>query len=240
MLPKNNQGSVLVRVIIVLVVLAGAAVAFFLSTQRTARVKAASRDTAVDAVTGSVMISADGGYRDLPSEAAGKVVECNIKQGSSFKKGDVLVKLDTTDLQRGKDEAKRKYDSDKERAKFILDNNPEKKVAEEKLANLERLRKLGNVSDDDVNAAERTLAAIKSKLGLAALDDKKGDEDYKVLIDGYDLLLKKMEVRAPFDGAIESVLTWEGALITTGTPVARVYSHSRIVAAKIGVRVLAV
>ncbi len=233
MLPKNNQGSVLIRVIVVLVVIAGAAVAFFLSTQRTARVKAASRDTAVDAVTGSVMISADGGYRDLPSEAPGKVVECNIKPGSHFKKGDVLVKLDTTDLQRLKDEANRKYDSDKARAKIILDN-PEKNVATVKLANAKRLFSLGNVSEDDVNTVQRALDAINTKLNLTEFDDKKSDDDYKVAMDGYDLLLKKMEVRAPFDGAIESALTWEGALITVGTPVAKVYSHARIVAAKIG------
>ena len=234
MRPKNNQGSVLVRVIIVLVVFAGAAVAFFLSTQRTARVKAASRDTAVDAVTGSVMISADGGYRDLPSEAAGKVAECNIKPGSHFKKGDVLVKLDTTELQRTKDETDRKYKSDKARAKIILDNNPEKKVATEKLANAKRLFLLGNASDDEVNTAQRALDAITTKLSLTDFDDKKGEEDYRLANEGYDLLLKKMEVRAPFDGTIEGALTWEGALITVGTPVARVFSRSRVVAAKIG------
>ena len=43
-----------------------------------------------------------------------------------------------------------------------------------------------------------------------------------------------MEILAPFDGTVEGALTWEGALIAIGTPVARIFSRSRVVAAKIG------
>ncbi len=234
MRPKNNQGSVLVRVVVVLVLLGGAAAAFFLSTDRTARVKAASREIAVDAVTGSVMIYAEGLIRDLPSEAAGKVIECNIKAGSLFKKGDVLVKLDTTDLLRKKRELQRVFDDNKARTKIVLDNNPDKKVATEKLDNTKRLFALGNASEDDVNSAKRALDAINTKATLAQFDDGKGDEDHRVAIEELDLLLKKMETRAPFDGAVDVVLTWEGALISVGTPVAKIFSRARIVAAKIG------
>lgn len=231
---KNNQGSVLLKVVIVLVLLGGATAAFYLTTQRTARVKAASRDTAVDAVTGSVMIYADGGIRDLPSEALGKVVFCNIKPGSHFKTGDVLVRLDITDLERRKRELKRVHDDTQARAKIIVDSNPEKKVAAEMLANAERLLVLGSASDEQVRTARRALDAIETRLTVAQFDDKKGDEDHRVAMEDLDLLLKKMEIRAPFDGTVESALTWEGALIAIGTPVAKIFSRLRTVAAKIG------
>src|ERR1043165_5863035 len=125
MLAKKTNGSALLKLGIVLAVLAGAGFLVFQNLQGTARVKAVNRDVAIDAVTGSVVIQADGDFKQLKSEAPGKVLLANIKPGSHFKKGDVLVQLDTSELDRQVAETKRKYESAKERAKIILDNNPE-------------------------------------------------------------------------------------------------------------------
>lgn len=235
MIAKRNKGSLLLKLAVVLVVLAGAAGFILQNLQGTARVKPVNRDTAVDAVTGSVEVAADGGFKELKSEAAGKVVVANIKPGSDFKKGDVLVQLDTTEIDRQIDETERKYKSDKARAKIILDNNEEKKVAQQKLDTAKRLFQLGNASEDDVKTVQRALDAIETKLKLTDFDDKKGDEDYKVAMDGLKLLRKKLQVVAPFDGTIhnDGAMTWEGALINAGQPVTLVFSRKRVVVAKI-------
>jgi RND family efflux transporter MFP subunit len=54
-------------------------------------------------------------------------------------------------------------------------------------------------------------------------------------MDGLALLRDKMRVLAPFDGTIhnDGALTWEGALINAGQPVALVFSRTRVVVAKI-------
>ncbi len=235
MFAKKNNGSVLLKLGIVLVVLAGAGWVIFQNLQGTAKVKAVNRDMAIDAVTGSVVIQADGGFKELKSQAMGKVVKANIKPGSHFKQSDVLVQLDTSDLDRQEAETTRKYESAKARAKIILDNNPEKKVAEEKLETAKRLFKAGNVAEDDVNSLQRALDAIETRLKLTAFDDEKADADYKVAMDEFTIAREKMSVGAPFDGTIhnDGAMTWEGALISAGQPVTLVFSRKRIVVAKI-------
>lgn len=232
---NRNKGSILLKLGLVLLVLAGVAVAVLQNIRDTARVKPVNRDTAIDAVTGSVVVHADGGFKELKSEAAGKVVVANLKPGSHFKKGDVLVQLDTTELDRQIAETKRKFESDKARAKIQLENNPERKVAEERLATAQRLFQLGNASEEDVKNLQRALDAIDTRLKLTEFDDQKGEVDFKVAMEALELLREKMRVVAPFDGTIhnDGALTWEGALINSGQPVALVFSRKRVVVAKI-------
>jgi RND family efflux transporter MFP subunit len=198
-------------------------------------VKAVNRDMAVDAVTGSVVVHAEGGFKELKSEAPGKVVQANLKPGSHFKKGDVLVQLDTTEIDRQMAEAKRKYEFEKARARIVLDNNPEKIVAQERLDTAKRLFQLGSSSEEEVRTLQRALDAIETRLKLTVIDDEKGDADYKVAMENLALLREKMQVVAPFDGTIhnDGALTWEGALINAGQPVALVFSRTRVVVAKI-------
>ena len=235
MFAKKTNGSVLLKLGLVLALLAGAGYVVWHNLRGTARVKAVNRDVAVDAVTGSIVVQADGGFKQLKSEAAGKVVETNIKPGSHFKKGDALVQLDTTEIDRQIAETKRRFESDKARAKILLDNNPEKKVAQERLDTAKRLFQLGNASEDEVKVLQRGLEAIETRLKLTEFDDQKGDVDYRVAMEGLALLREKMRVVAPFDGTIhnDGALTWEGALINAGQAVTEVFSRQRVVVAKI-------
>ena len=161
-----SKGGLIVRLAVVLAVLAAAGVAIVHSLRETARVKAVNRDTAIDAVTGSVVVQADGGFKELRMEAAGKVKVANIEPGSSFRKGDVLVQLDTTELDRQIAETRRKFESDKARAKIALENNPERKVAEERLATAKRLFDLGNASEEDLKGAQRALDGIVTRRNI--------------------------------------------------------------------------
>lgn len=201
----------------------------------TAKVKAVNRDTAIDAVTGSVLVQAEGGFKELKAEAAGKVKVANIKPGSHFKKGDVLVQLDTTELDRQIAETQRKFEADKARAKIALENNPERKVAEERLATAKRLFELGNASEEDLKGAQRALDGIVTRLKLTEFDDQKAEVDFKFAMEGLELLREKMRVVAPFDGTIhnDGAMTWEGALINAGQPVTKVFARRRVIEAKI-------
>ncbi len=235
-MPANpSKGGLLVRIAVVLALLAAVAVAVVHNLRDTARVKAVNRDTAIDAVTGSVVVQADGGFKELRSEAAGKVTVANIKPGSSFRKGDVLVQLDTTELDRQIAETQRRFESDKARARIALENNPELKVAEERVATAKRLFELGNASEEDLKGAQRALDGIVTRLKLTDFDDQKAAVDFRVTMEGLELLREKMRVVAPFDGTIhnDGAMTWEGALINSGQPVTKVFARRRVVEAKI-------
>lgn len=259
MFAKKNNGRVLLKLGVILVVLAGAVYMALDRFQATARVKLAEISTAVDAVTGTVAVDAEGGAnKELKADADGKVIECDkIVVGQSFKEGDVLLRLDSTELERLIEEAKRNYDdkkkrdhitltggkpelvanalelSDEARAKLFRDVSPERQRAADKLEQVARLHKLNNVSDQDLENAKRALEDIDRQLQFTALDERKAAADYESMLVRSKLQLEQMEIKAPSDGEIVEASVWKGALINRGHVVGKFMSHGRVVAAKI-------
>jgi len=189
----------------------------------------------VDAVTGSVTITADGGYKEVRSEASGKVMHAQaINKDARFNKLDPLVQLDTTDLDRQIAETERVFQAGQERWKIQLKDNPTEKVAEETLATATRLQSLGRGTDEQVRAAQRALDAVRRQLKLEEFDRQRAEADHHARMKELQIQREKMTVLAPpIDGVVQTPLTWEGALIGASQPVAIVYSKARIVAAKI-------
>ena len=258
MLAKRNNGGVLLQVGLVLVVLAALALVAFYRLQGTARVKTVTRDKAVDAVTGTVLVDADGGTRELKSQSGGVIAWCEaLAQGAHFKENDRLLELDSTELKRDMDEAERRYKQDKERTQFSLtggkpellasaalltdaerdklirDINPNRKLAKEKLDTAKRLLELGNIAEEDVRNLERALENIDLELKVKALDEKKIDADYRAGMDRMNDQLKRMTILAPSDGQVDTTSAWKGMLIGNGQTVANWFSNQRVVAAKI-------
>lgn len=255
----KTQGRLVVKLGIALVVLAGVAYYLISGTQKPALVKVAKRDTAVDAVTGSVSVDADGGTgKELKAEAEGKVLESTkIFDGATFKKNEVLLKLDTVDLQRRIDEYERGYRnqrylgqveltggkpelvkgadklSEEDRAKLYQEVNLERRLAAEELRKAKRMFELNNISSEQLRTAERTLEAIDTRLRVRAFSDRKAEEDYKIAQENHKIELERMQIRAPSDGEVVRAMIWEGALIGRGHVVATWMSPKRIVPAKI-------
>ncbi len=257
MFVKKNNGSVVLKLGLVLVVLAVAGYLVMQRMQGTARVKAAERLVAVDAVTGSVSVDPDGGVRELTSDLPGRVLQCDaIDQGRLFKEKDVLVQLDDSEMRRALAEVERQYQLGKERARFnltggkpellqvpnltdaerekiIRENYPDRKRAQEKLDELKRLLKLGNVAEKEVQVVERMVEDLDRELKLKLLDEKKAEEDFIVSRRNAELQIEKMAIKAPSDGQIDATYTHRGALIGGGVRVATWFSNTRVVAAKI-------
>lgn len=234
MFAQKNNGRVLLKLGLVLVILAGLGVAAFFSLRGAARVAIVKRELAEDAVTGSVIIDADGGIRELKSQAEGRVIDVHkIKPGSSFKKGDPLVLLDKTDLERAKREHERKYNTERERtvmqAKIITDVED----ATRALEYAKRLLEHSEVTAEHVRTAEKALNAAKTAKELREFNLKTAKENFDAEQEEMKLQIEKMTIRAPSDGEIHEAIAWEGALIGAGSPVAQFISNDRVVAARI-------
>lgn len=234
MLANNNHGRVLLKIVLGLVVLAGVAAAVYFGLQSPARVAIVKRGLAEDAVTGSVVIDAEGGIRELKSEANGKVINVDgIAQGAKFKEGDPLVLLDTSDLVRARDEAQRKYDADQERAKLTNKDEEELELAKEALETARRLHGIGELSDEQLRNAERALKNVQTAIDVREFDRKKAADDFDAMVKDMNRQIERMTIRAPSDGAVHQALVSKGALIHAGQPVALIFSNERVVAAKI-------
>lgn len=257
MLVKKNKGGALINLGLFLLVLAAIAVVISYRLEGTARVKLVKRDTAVDAVTGTVNVDADGGTKELKSEAAGKILWCEaLGLGNHFKENDPLLKLDSSELERSIADTKRKYEQETERARVALTggqpelladahltdaerteviqkNNPARKRAKEVVDTAKRVFELGNIAEEEMKTAERALEAIDLELKVKALEEKTKDADYDTTMAALKDQLKRMAILAPSDGQVDQNFAWKGMLINTGQTVATFFSNTRLVAAKI-------
>jgi len=131
---KNaNSGAALKFVAVLAIVVAVAAVAFFRFRDE-ALVQPVFLGTATDAVPGSVVVYADGLTKELKSEVGGKVEWCDpLIPAWHFKKGDELLRLDTTDLKRQIQQVTSEYEAQQQRMAIIYANIDGWKALRQKL-----------------------------------------------------------------------------------------------------------
>jgi RND family efflux transporter MFP subunit len=229
-----KTGNAVLKLVLVLAVLAGGVVAVMFGLRPVATVDVVTRDVAVDAVPGSVEVVAEKGLQTLRIEGAGRVVDAKaLDPGESFKQDDVLLTLDTTELDRIRDEKKREYDAAKAEFAAANTNNSAEAVAQKAVTDMERLFKAERASREDVAKAERELQAVQNKLAVEKLRREKLDADFEAFAAGHKIQEDKMKVVAPMAGMIEGAMVAPGTLVTSGTTVATFYPTERHVLAKV-------
>lgn len=230
-----KNANVVLKVVIGLVVVAAIAFAALTGFRKTAVVAPVKLGRAVNAVAGSVTVHADKDVQALKSEASGRVDWCEaLDPGKPFKKGDVLVKLDARELELSIANAKREYEAAVQKAEIERSNDPRLKLAERALENGKRLHALGRLSDEGLQELERALNTVKTQLQLSDLTEKKAKADYDAKMEGLNLSLEKMTIRAPSDGSTREVMIAPGSLIGNGQTVATFFANERVVVAKVG------
>ena len=234
MCAKSGSSHFVLKLLLVVALVVGAGYVGWRSFGTTAIVEPVRRDLAVDAVTGSVNVNADGGIRALKTKASGRVIKCDaLGEDQSFKEGDILVELDASEIKRAMKNAENDYKARRERAKFSRERDPKRMLAKQNLETVERLHRLNDRSDNDLEAARRALEAIDTALELEDMDLKKADTDFKAAMEQSQSLLEEMQIRAPFDGTVQTPLTFAGAIIGAGETVAMILSNERVVTAKV-------
>jgi RND family efflux transporter MFP subunit len=231
---KNDSLRVVLKVGLVLVLIAAVAVLALNSFRPTATVAAVKRDKAVQAVTGSVEVRAEGEIFELKSQAGGVVEwQAALQPGALFKEKDVLLRLDTTDLRRRIEEAERNHKFAVEKRNLSLKNKTDRIVAETALENAKRFNQRGEISDEALKEAQRTFDNVVLREEIAEFEFRKAEADYKNSEQENQILLERMSIKAPFDGLVKDVFKLRGALIGSGDTVATIYSLGRNVVAQV-------
>jgi RND family efflux transporter MFP subunit len=213
-------------------VLIALAVALIYFTRPVAKVVRAVRGKAIDAVPGSVIVDAEYEMQ-LESELGGHIIKSALDEGKPVKKGDFLVQLDPGDIEIEIEKLQIDEDTLKKRiavgspAQLSLDGA---KVA---FADVERLHKLGQMSDSDFESQKRSFEQVQWQVKLEQISNQN-----LIDVDENDLKAKrrerdKMTIIAPFDGIVSKVLARPGALIDKNAPIAMLISASRTVVARI-------
>lgn len=235
---KKNKGNVALNVIVVLAVLIAAGWFFRAYFSTPAIVAAVTRGTAVDVVTGSVVVHAEGGggdYFPLKSELAGRVAWCEPLDPKSpgFKQGDELLRLDTEDLKRQMKQAEEDYNANVAKAKIKSEKDPRADVAKRAFEEAQRLFERGERSKNDLETAKQALDKVTTDLALDEFDLKQAKNIFEREQAERQRNLEKMTIRAPFDGKVQEVMVRPTALIGANAVVATIYANNRLVVAKI-------
>jgi RND family efflux transporter MFP subunit len=220
------------RLIVTVFVLIALAVALIYFTRPVAKVVRVVRGKAVDAVPGSVTANAE--YEmELKSEIGGHLIKSALDEGKHVQKGEFLVQLDAGDIDIEIEKLQLDEDTLKKRiavgspAQLQLDGA---KVA---FADVERLHKLGQMSDNDFESQQRSFESVQWQLKLEQIDNQSQIDTDENALKVKRRERDKMTITAPFDGVVSKVLARPGALIDMGAPIAILISTSRTVVARI-------
>ncbi len=235
---KNDNGNAALKLIVVLAVLLAAVVFARSYFSAPAVVATVARGTAVDIVTGSVVVHAEGGggdYFPLKSELAGRVAWCEPldPKSAGFKQGDELLRLDVDDLKREMKEAEDDYQAVIAKAKIKSEKDPRLEIAQRTADETQRLFDRGERSKNDLETAKQTLDKVATDVALENFDLKTAKDIFDRAQADRSRRLEKMTIRAPFAGKVQEVMVRPTALIGANAVVATIYANARLIVAKV-------
>lgn len=131
----------------------------------------------------------------VASKATGRLVLLNVREGSQVKKGDVLARLDASDVQAAMAQAQAGI---RQAEAGVAQTNVELVNAESELKRSNGLRAQGFVSIQALDAANNRVNAAKAAIKLAQAAVAVSQAQLKVQQVNQDFT----EIRAPFDGVV--------------------------------------
>jgi RND family efflux transporter MFP subunit len=231
---KSGRFGLWIKLLLVLAVIAAIAFGVTAYIRPTAKVETVISGDAVDAKPGSIAVKEEYTMQ-MKSAIGGRVLnkDYHLEIGNKVKEGDILVQLDTSDIDIAIEQAQNEYETSQRKVAVGSAMKYTLETAESDFKNTERLFKLGQLSQSDYDKARRAVDTIKQQ---QQLEDVLNDSNLKT--DENTLKARrhdkeKMTIRAPFDGEISAVLAHPGDLIDPGSPIVSLITTSRIVEAKI-------
>ena len=171
-------------------------------------------------------VSTDDAYVDadrvsVSTKVLGRIVQIGAEEGSAVKKGDVLARLDDTDLRAQMEQAKANLDlaqASLPLAKVNLDR------ATEDYGRADVQIKSAVITQEQYSHAQKALDAARaeyaigqSRVGLA-----------KAQMGVVEAQLQNMTLAAPFDGVVAKRWLLEGDIVQPGQPIFTIYDVRRV------------
>ncbi len=198
----------------------------------TAIVSKATRSTAVNAVPGTVAVIAEKEML-IKGEHGGRVAISNLEKGGIVSSGDILIQLDTGDIDLDLEKAENEYRQAERNIEIRSPLQLQLESSKEALSDLEFRFKNGGVREVDVTRAQRALAKIEDDIDREKLKNDSQLEALDIVIKRLKRQKSKMTITSPIDGIITDIFAHKGDLIGGGATIAKVVSLSRIVEVKV-------
>jgi RND family efflux transporter MFP subunit len=197
-----------------LVLVLGAAGAWFWSQRlQAAPVKtAAASARASNTVSPGAVLNASGYVTarrraTVSSKVTGKVMEVFVEEGKEVRRGQVLARLDDTQIRDNLDVARAQLEASRRGA---AEDQARLREAEITLTRLNQLVKDGVVGRAEVDSADATVESLKARIALAQQQVAVAESQVRAR----ETDLTDMTVRAPFDGVAISKDAQPGEMIS--------------------------
>lgn len=228
---EKTYGLYLKLGIALLVVVGGAwAISFF--TRPLVLVAPATKGKAVRAVPGTVAVRAEF-ENELKSEVGGRIKVSSLDTGKRVFKNDVLVQLDTGDLDIEIERIKNEITAAKRKVELGSTLRAEVLNSKDTLDNLERQTKVGAYPAAEFEKQRRLYQQLQQKMELDEVNTKLALENFQNSLRAKERERTKMTIVAPADGVVTNVLARVGDLIGSNTSIATLMSVGRTVEAKL-------
>jgi RND family efflux transporter MFP subunit len=207
----GTSKSWLAAVVVVLAVLAGAAVWWH------GRVETVEVRTVPARATGGggaerTVLNASGyvtarRQATVSAKVTGKVIEVNIEEGMKVKEGQVLARLDDSNIRTSLDVAQAQLDSSR---LSVEETRAQLKQAEQAFARETELAKQKIASQADLETAEANATMLRQRLRRQELDITTGERQVTL----WNRQIEDMVIRAPFDGVVTTKNAQPGEMIS--------------------------
>jgi RND family efflux transporter MFP subunit len=229
--PKPKSGWLL-RVLVILLILGGAAYAVTYFLRPVAAVVPASRGKAIRSVPGTVEVKSEFNMA-LKSEVSGRVMTTELEIGRKFAKGDILLTIDPGDVDIEIDRIKNDLAAAKRRVEIGSTLQAEVANQRDTLDNLERQTKAGSYPVAEFEKAKRLYQQAVQRLDLDQVALRLALETLENQLSAREREKSKMTIVAPADGIVTEVFARAGELIGSNAPIATLISITRTIEGKL-------
>ncbi len=217
-------------IVAVLLVVVGFAAKYLL--RPTALVAAAKTDIAVRTVPGTVEVKAEYPV-SISSEVGGRILTSTLDVGKKITKGEVLVQIDTGDIDIEIERIKNEITAAQKRVEVGSTLRAEVLNAKDGLEDAERRMMGGQISAADFEKQKRLYQQLLQKKELDEVNNQLLLDTHKNNLQAKQRDRSKMTIRAPADGVITAVMARPGDLLGGNATIATGISIGRTVEARI-------
>ncbi len=230
MKPAAKPWLVQAGVVIIAVIAAAMVVSYLM--RPVAQVVTATRGKAVRTVPGTVEVKAEFDIV-LKSEVEGRVISSELEIGRRVFKNDVLVIIDSGDVDLEIERIKNEIVAAKKRFELGSTLRAEVLNKRDTLDNLERQTKVGAFPAAEFEKERRLYQQLEQKMELDEVALRLALETQENNLKAKERQKSKMTIVAPTDGVVTAVLARVGDLIGSNSPIANLISVGRTIEAKL-------
>jgi RND family efflux transporter MFP subunit len=228
--PASPNWLLRLAVVVLLLLAAGFGVSYWL--RPVAMVMAATKGKSVRFVPGTIEVKAEFGS-ELKSDITGRIIASELDIGKRVNKGDVLVQIDTGDVDLDIERIKNEITAARKKVELGSTLRPEVLNSRDTLDNLERQTKAGTYPAAELEKQRRLHQQLEQRMKLDEVNNQLALDTWENSLRAKEREKSKMTIVAAADGEVTTVEARVGDLIDRNSVIANIIAVGRTVEAKI-------